>query len=391
MTSNHISEPVKKWLQDETFVLWCLAPTPESDAWWHDYVAAHPEEYAHLAEAREILLLAKLNPAIRTPEESKKLWNRIENSMERKENRRRMLTFTRYAAACILALGIIGFWTFRKKQPIIPEQALIVSIQPDSLQTEITLIKDNTEIIEIENNTVIAYDSAITIQSPKQKATILQTVTEKKKTEHNTLVVPRGRRTSLLLADGSRVWVNSGTTLHFPSDFDANERKIKVEGEIYIEVARDASRPFYVETPQMTVNVLGTKFNISAYANDASQSVVLVEGSIRVNTQSAKSFTLRPNQRFSINPEFSGVDEVDVYDYISWIDGVLQFRGETMEEITQRLSRYYNIPISCSPEMAQKRTVGKLMLFDNIEQVMKTFAMLYDIKYTIDTERITIE
>lgn len=385
MAINNLPENIKKWLQNESFVLWCLTPTDESDAWWHQYMEAHPEACDALSEARKILLTVRLNPVRRTPAESRKLWQRIENSMERKDNRRRMLTFTRYAAACILVLvGIIGFWTFLKKQPVTPEDNFIANQQ--NKQTEITLIKDNTEIVEIENNAVISYDTAITIQSPTRQTTILQTTTAEKKDEYNTLVVPRGRRTSLLLADGSKVWVNSGTTLHFPSAFESNERKIKVEGEIYIEVASDASCPFYVETPQMTVNVLGTKFNVSAYTNDVSQAIVLVEGSVRIITDTDESFILQPNQRFNRHAESSTIDEVDVYDHISWIEGIFRFRGETMDEIAQRLSRYYNIPIVCSPEIAQKRTSGKLMLFDNIEQVMETFGMLYNIKYTIDNE-----
>ena len=87
----------------------------------------------------------------------------------------------------------------------------------------------------------------------------------------------------------------------------------------------------------------------------------------------------------------SGIDEVNAYDYISWKDGVLQFRGETMKDIIQRLSRYYNVSITCTPEVAQKCTMGKLILFDDIEQVMKTFSLLYDVQCTIEAGSIKIE
>ena len=390
MTAKNIPDNVKKWLHNESFVLWCLTPTDESDTWWHQYMETHPEECDALSEARNILLTVRLNAVRRTPAESRRLWQRIESSMERKDNRRHMLTFTRYAAACILILGIVGFWTFLKKQSGTSDGNILADLQ--NKQTEITLIKDNTEIVEFANNAVISYDTATTIQTPARETTVLQAAAPTAiKEEYNTLVVPRGRRTLLLLADGSKVWINSGTTLYFSTDFDTNERKIKVEGEIYIEVSPDVSRPFYVETPQMTVNVLGTKFNVSAYTNDVSQAVVLVEGSVRITTNAKESFVLQPNQRFNMVQDAAMIDEVDVYDHISWIEGIFRFRGETMDEIAQRLSRYYNVPITCSPKIAQKRTSGKLMLFENIEQVMETFSMLYDIKYTIENESIKIE
>ena len=209
--------------------------------------------------------------------------------------------------------------------------------------------------------------------------------------KQNTLIVPYGSHSSIVLADGSKVWINSGSKLRFPSSFGPGERRIKVEGEIYIEVAKDTSRPFYVETPQLTVNVLGTKFNVSAYADDALQSVVLVEGKVNVKANSNEDFVLLPNQRFKLSDGISGIDEVNAYDYISWKDGVLQFRGETMKDIIQRLSRYYNVSITCTPEVAQKCTMGKLILFDDIEQVMKTFSLLYDVQCTIEAGSIKIE
>ena len=390
MTSYKVADPVKKWLQDEEFVLWCLLPTSESDEWQQNYSDSHPEEYEARQEARKIILSVRLNPVSRSSEETAALWHRIENSLRRKDFRRRMITFTRYAAASVLILCTIGIWMVFKNQPDTPEQNLIANIADNN--TEITLIKDNAEIVEIENNAVITYDTAITIQVQDQTTKVLKDDHKEKAVKTNTLVVPSGRRASLVLADGSKVWINSGTTLHFPSAFEATERKIKVEGEIFIEVAPDASRPFYVETQRMSVSVLGTKFNVSAYASDSSQAIVLVEGRVSISPiNSGESFILRPNQRFNLTSDTSLIDEVEVYDHISWIDGIFQFRGETMEEIAQRLSRYYNVRIICSPEIAQKRTAGKLMLFDRIEQVMETFAMLYGIKFTIENENIKIE
>ena len=390
MHSDRIPESTKQWLQNEDFILWCLAPTQESEEWWVNYQKEHPEDQASLQEARKIMLSARLNPVQRLPEESERLWARIETSMERRDKRHRFILFTRYAAACVLILGIVSFWLIHSFQTSGTADDLLVNVKADTLYQKVMLIRDDAEAIQIENNAVITYDSNITIQSDGKETEIIKEGAAQPG-KQNTLIVPYGSHSSIVLADGSKVWIHSGSKLRFPSSFGPGERGIKVEGEIYIEVAKDTSRPFYVETPQLTVNVLGTKFNVSAYADDALQSVVLVEGKVNVKANSNEDFVLLPNQRFKLSDGISGIDEVNAYDYISWKDGVLQFRGETMKDIIQRLSRYYNVSITCTPEVAQKCTMGKLILFDDIEQVMKTFSLLYDVQCTIEAGSIKIE
>lgn len=110
MHSDRIPESTKQWLQNEDFILWCLVPTQESEEWWVNYQKEHPEDQASLQEARKIILSARLNPVQRLPEESERLWARIETSMERRDKRHRFILFTRYAAACVLILGIVSFW-----------------------------------------------------------------------------------------------------------------------------------------------------------------------------------------------------------------------------------------------------------------------------------------
>lgn len=390
MHSERIPESTKQWLQNENFILWCLAPTQESEEWWDNYQKEHPEDQASLQEARKIMLSARLNPIQRLPEESERLWTRIETSMEHRDRRHRFFFFTRYAAACILLLGIGSFWLLHSFRMSGTDDNLLVNVKADTLYQKVMLIRDDAEAIQIEDNSVITYDGDITIQSDGKETEIIKEG-EAQSGKQNTLLVPYGSHTSIVLADGSKVWINSGSKLRFPSSFAPEERRIKVEGEIYIEVAKDTSRPFYVETPQLTINVLGTKFNVSAYADDALQSVVLVEGKVIVKANFNEDFVLLPNQRFKLSGGISSIDDVNAYDYISWKDGVLQFRGETMKDIIQRLSRYYNVTITCTPEVAKKCTIGKLILFDDIEQVMKTFSLLYDVKYTIEAQSIKIE
>lgn len=385
-------------MEDKDFILHCLTPTPESEVKWKQYLREHPEAEADLQEARRLLLSARLNPAHRPAEESNRLWERIAEDMQRSDSKRRhrRILTTRYVtAACITTIVFLASWllwtTFSPTPDHIQQTAKISAI--DTLQREVTLISDNRQPIQVENNTLISYDSLITIHARGEKIRALQNEPSTPTGGTNTLIVPYGKRSSLLLADGSKVWINSGSVLHFPSTFEGKERRIRVEGEIYIEVAHDSTRPFYVETSQMVINVLGTKFNVSAYRDDDSQSVVLVEGKVNVRTADEGDCTLAPDQRLCLDTtdRLFRVDRVDVSYYISWKEGILQFRGDTMDEIARRLSRYYNVHIHCSPSVAGKCTVGKLLLFDDIHQVMKTFSLLYDIHYTVEDGEIWIQ
>ncbi len=397
-TYHHIPASVRRWMEDKDFILHCLTPTPESEVKWKHYLREHPESEADLQEAQRLLLSARLNPAHRPTEESNRLWERIAEDMQRSDSKRRhrRILTTRYVtAACITTIVFLASWllwtTLSPSPDHIQQTAKISAV--DTLQREVTLISDNRQPIQVENNALISYDTLITIHARGEKIRALQNEASTPTGGTNTLIVPYGKRSSLLLADGSKVWINSGSVLHFPSTFEGKERRIQVEGEIYIEVAHDSTRPFYVETSQMVINVLGTKFNVSAYRDDDSQSVVLVEGKVNVRTDDEGDCTLAPDQRLCLDTtdRLFRVDRVDVSYYTSWKEGILQFRGDTMDEIARRLSRYYNVHIHCSPSVAGKCTVGKLLLFDDIHQVMKTFSLLYDIHYTVEDGEIWIQ
>ncbi len=380
-STHQIPESTKRWLQNESFVLWCLAPTPELDIHWKKQCEEHPELESELMSARYILLSIRLNETKRTEEEAEELWRRINNTIGVKIKTKHRITFYRYAASVLILILGASAWLFLKNPSQKPSSDIAQqTIQNDSVQTEVTLIRSNQEVVEFANNTTLNYDSANNSNNKKMQ-------TE----QQNQLIVPYGRRSSIILSDGTKVWINSGSKLTFPSKFAENYRKINVDGEIYIEVAKDATRPFYVESERMTVNVLGTKFNISAYKNDASHSVVLEEGKVNVNLASEKPVMLSPNQRFQLIGEQIDISKVNASDFIAWKDGLMNFNGETLKDATQRLSRYYNVTISCAPAVAEKRLVGKLVLFDDIEQVMETFSILYDIDCHFETGKIRIE
>ena len=211
-----------------------------------------------------------------------------------------------------------------------------------------------------------------------------------KKDQTNKLIVPFGKRSILRLADGTKIWLNSGTELEFPSQFNGERREIRMQGELYLEVAKSGEKPFIVHTPRMSVWVYGTSFNISAYKEDSEQSVVLVEGSVQVN-KNDKSLKLAPNQMAKITRTGMEKATVDVSEYISWKNGVLIFRKAPISDILQKVGRFYNIDFEYPPGRMNEMTYsGKLFLSNSLDSVMTSVSILTSMTYTRNDRMISI-
>lgn len=371
--------------QNDRFIRDMLSPDERSEAYWETFLKEHPEKQEEFEQSRLDFNKIKLNNYSLSKEKTNRLLNNIHADYARQKRKKHL----RYFSAALMAACLLGLLYIVPSYYMggLSERNDIVATVPvaalDSIHTEVTLITDNSETIQIKNNSIIACDSNVHIQTGQGLQTLL--------TKYNTLVVPRGKRSSLVLDDGSKVWVNAGTVLRFPSTFDSDKRTIEVQGEIYIEVAKEKSRPFYVQTPEFTVNVLGTRFNVSAYRENKIQSVVLVEGKVAVRTKEEKEITLKPDQMLTMSQQKNEVNQVDVNDYISWKDGILQFKGESVGDVLKRIGHYYNVQIQCAPSIAGRSCAGELLLFDDIQQVMETFSALYDVKYHFVSDTLFIE
>lgn len=222
MSDRKMTEIEYELLHDSEFVMWCLMPTEELDCKWEQWQKNHPEAQFEFARARAILKSTRFN-ALEVPDErSEKLWLQLQYSIK-KECRKRYFILARYAAACILVLlvSVSVIMQFTHKTTMEGSTAEVMQMTKDTLHTEVTLIIDGQKQVEIEDNALIAYDAGIKVKGREQEEKVIQNIGDKdiEQVTMNTLVVPRGRRSSLLLEDGSRVWINSGSVLRFPSHF----------------------------------------------------------------------------------------------------------------------------------------------------------------------------
>ncbi|MDL2303216.1 FecR family protein [Dysgonomonas sp. OttesenSCG-928-D17] len=208
--------------------------------------------------------------------------------------------------------------------------------------------------------------------------------------EFLTVVVPKGRRTTIRFSDGTTAWVNSGTKLVYPKTFSKKSREIIVDGEIFLDVAKDAAKPFIVHTNGFSVQVLGTRFNVNAYSADATNSVVLVEGSVEVVTSTSKG-KLEPDQGFFTKEGIHNIKHVDTYTYICWKDDVMKLNGESLDIIFDRLSRHYGIDIRYDNRFALEKYKGKLDLQETIETVLYNLSLSTEMNYTKEGSVIVIK
>lgn len=391
MNTDKIYTSYTDFLKDNKFIQWQLMPDESLNTHWQKVIEQHPEYDKEIQKAITYLKKTGLNKSALSKNERTELFERIQKTI-RKEKRikQRRLIWYASASAAAIALIVIGITLFSPSQESIvtPDRELIVGEQLNN--QDIQLITSG-EAILFQNDVEVTLNeegTAEIVQGNNETSTI-QIARDKL----NSLIVPYGKRTTLTLADGSKVWLNSGSVLEFPAQFSGNKREIRLtSGEMYVEVVHDKEKPFYVQTGDFNVRVYGTKFNISNYSGSP-QSVVLVEGSVSLQSKGHKEMFITPSEKavYSGSGTFD-TQKVDVNQFVSWKDGYLSFDKTPMTEVLQQIGRYYNLSFDFEKDVnLQKRTcTGKIYLSDNLDNVMTTIGLLSSTTYTKTENQIFI-
>lgn len=188
------------------------------------------------------------------------------------------------------------------------------------------------------------------------------------------ITTPMGVKSDVLLPDGSRVQLNGGTRLVYPALF-GDERRVEVDGEACFEVVADARRPFVVETGEIVSTVLGTVFNVHAYSEDDEYRITLASGSLKVSGNTgSRNLLLHPGEqgRYSKDARVLSLRRVDPDEELSWREGELHFRGETLESIVRDLERQFNVHIRIVDESLHRiRFTGEFVDGENIHEILR--------------------
>jgi ferric-dicitrate binding protein FerR (iron transport regulator) len=201
--------------------------------------------------------------------------------------------------------------------------------------------------------------------------------------EDNTLIVPIGGEYRLVLSDGTKIAVNSGSKIRYPNVFNGSERVVELEGEAYFEVAKDADRPFIVKTRYSDVVVTGTKFNVCSYRDDNFQHITLEEGSVNIKRGEELS-ALTPGKQYFLDKitKKAQVTDVDTYLYTSWKEGVSRFQNMELDQLTAKMHRWYNIKFKFSNAEAKRlRFTGAFDRSSNLGEFVKIIESTTDVRF----------
>ena len=384
----HSNENSKiEFIHHPDFVEWVLRPSMESDAYWKTYVTDNPSTKKEIEHARFLIKGLVRQQKSLTEAEVSALWEKIEQTESFRKRRFINLKKWSVAASILIILGVTGWLatlnTTSKIKKIDYQSIAVAQASGNDIKL---ILSDQSEKTFNTKEVDLKYNQKGQLETKAGKQVQTEDISKNSETEQmNQLVVPRGKRSTIELADGSKLWLNSGSRAIYPVAFNKKTREIYIEGEGYLEVAHNAKKPFYVLTDQVKVKVMGTKFNISAYKDDDHVSVVLVEGSIQASTGS-ENLLMEPNQLLNYVKltQKSTIEKTNVLEYVSWKDGWMLCNKEQIQSITTKLSRYYNIKISYDDLRINNFTLtGKLDLKSNCEDVLKVICTTAPLKYEI--------
>ena len=327
--------------------------------------------------------------------DKKEEFARLENTIQERKSRRMTLRWS-VAASVILFIGLfvgrmVNEWRNLDEMRMLAETERIVpGVKAELILSTGERVVLNQQCVSIEgvNETGIQNDSV----------TGLNYTTAKVQGEgmiYNTMRIPVGGFYQLALSDGSKVWLNSMTEFRFPVAFTGEERKVYLTGEAYFEVAPNSKHPFIVVTEEgMEVKVYGTEFNMNTYQHGVVQTV-LVSGKvgIRVNA-TGKEVMLAPRQmaEYSEKTGMVRVEDTDPYRYIAWKDGEFVFERETIEEIMERLGRWYDVKVFYENEsLKQKRFTGVISRYEDIEQVLRLIVGPATLRFEVKGNVVTVK
>jgi ferric-dicitrate binding protein FerR (iron transport regulator) len=284
------------------------------------------------------------------------------------------------AASAIAAICFIALYSpVQKNVPLTTgtvnnEIKKPTDISPGGNKAILILGDGSSLVLDAVSNGTIATEKNIQIRKLKDGQIDYSLSGKQDAVTYNTLSTPRGGQYSITLSDGTKVWLNSSSSLRFPTAFTTSQRKVELTGEGYFEVAKNPARPFKVQVNEMEVQVLGTHFNIMAYQDEAMTKTTLLEGSVRINKNNTSTL-LKPGQQIKIKQgENAGkVEEANIEEAIAWKNGMFYFNGATIEVIMRQLERWYDIDVVYEGAVSEhfngviSKNVGIAKVFEMLE------------------------
>ncbi len=312
--------------------------------------------------------------------------------LKRKRNVRvrRVRRIVSIVAGVVLPLLAVVLWYgTRERIEDVSEQVASV-IRHGGVKAELVLADGTTRILgsEVTDSLLVQQGANIVVQNQGVSYCVDSSVVEER---YNTLRVPRGGEYSITLSDGTIVYLNSESELRYPVNFVGRDRRVYLSGEAYFDVVQDEAHPFIVDMGNSSVRVLGTSFDVRAYADEDEVLTTLVQGSVKFSA--GKEFvTLEPGKQAVLGKSGSiETREVDTYLYTAWKEGVFAFTRQRLEEIMKVVARWYDVNIFWE-NVSQKEVTftGKMKRYDDFSKVVEVLEMTGNTEFVIKENNIFI-
>lgn len=265
----------------------------------------------------------------------------------------------RWIAAAIIVIAATTAIIIYPRKPVTPVTSS-QDVQPGREGAILTLANGTNISLDTVKNATVALQGGVTAKVVNGSL-IYEGVGDQ--VVYNTMTTPKGRQFQLTLPDGTQVWLNSASSIRYPTIFNGNQRLVEITGEVYFEVAKLAAKPFAVNVNgKAEIRVLGTHFNVNAYSNEASINTTLMEGSIAVAASSDQPVTLKPGQQAQIGGtrEIRVIQNADVEKVMAWKNGLFNFEDVPLEEAMRQLERWYDIEVVYENGVPNRLLAGEM-------------------------------
>jgi len=318
----------------------------------------------------------------------------IEAAEPEKKNKIKYLKLFKYAAmiAVLISTGFVFYYSSFSEKAI--SEKVISEIKPGYEKatlilangTEVNLEEKQGDVLELNTSVQIVNKDKVLSYTTNLTDLIAIEETANKVIEYNTLKVPAGGIYQAVLADGTKVWLNSASSLRYPVNFSANsERIVELTGEGYFDVAKNGKK-FIVKTSEVDIAVLGTEFNVSSYDEDKFTATTLVEGSVVLSNE-YNSIVLSPNDQgyLKMNSDKFEVNNVDVNLYTSWRTGKFYFEKQKLKDLLKIVGRWYDVQIEIdSPMLEEKLFTGVINKNESFDFLLKMISQSLNIEYELN-------
>lgn len=302
------------------------------------------------------------------------------------------------AAILIVSAGFGLFVMNRKiKTPVadVAQKQLSAPIVPGGNKATLTLSTGKIIQLDTANNGLIASagkakvlkkSNAQLVYAPSAHPSIADRVPV-----FNILSTPKGGIFQVVLPDGTKVWLNSASSLKFPVEFTGNERRVSLTGEAYFEVAKNKDKPFFVDMNNVQVRVLGTHFNIAAYQDDSDVTTTLLEGAVQVKSDKQLS-AIKPGEQAVIDNNTSTirVKPANIEQTMAWKNGYFKFADEDIRSIMKKLSRWYDFDVEYRDEFPNVRLGGTFYRSKGISELLSYMEEVGKIHFKVEGRRIIV-